>query len=157
MSNEVTFFAYGYVSKGVTSQYSFFKVMSSHDESALKQYFKNVRHSIMLFYLWVRIYRAIKWLFSTPSRQAYTALKWQIIGMQDRVKRWNWFLWWNWCNLFNSLFSRTIRILYLLKILFLKVIFILISMVLLVEISNSCVSGVATENICSFFISCGAA
>ena len=36
MSNEVTFFAYGYVSKGVTSQYSFFKVMSSHNQSALK-------------------------------------------------------------------------------------------------------------------------
>ena len=36
MSNEVTFFAYGYVSKGVTSQYSFFKVMSSHNQSALE-------------------------------------------------------------------------------------------------------------------------
>ena len=63
------------------------------------------------------------------------------------VKRWTWFLWWNWCNIFNGLCSGTIRALYLVNSLFRKVIFILISLVLLVEISNSCASEVTTENI----------
>ena len=67
-------------------------------------------------------------------------------GILGRVKRWTWFLWWNWCNLFNGLCSGTIRVLYYVNVLFLKVIFILISLVLLVEISNSCVSEVAIDN-----------
>ena len=46
--------------------------------------------------------------------------------------------------------SGTIRVLYLVNLLFLKVIFVLISLVLLAEISNSCVSEVATENIYLF-------
>ena len=46
--------------------------------------------------------------------------------------------------------SGIIRLLCLVNALFLKVIFILISEVLLVEISNSCVSVVAAENIYLF-------
>ena len=53
----------------------------------------------------------------------------------------------NSCNLFNGLCSETIGVLYLVNLLFLKAIFIHISLVLLLEMSNRCVSGVATENI----------
>ena len=41
-------------------------------------------------------------------------------------------------------------VLYLINLLFLKVTFILVSLVLLVDISNSCVSEVAAENIYHF-------
>ena len=51
----------------------------------------------------------------------------------------------NSCNLFNGLCLETIGILYLVNLLFSKAIFIHISLVLLLEISNRCVSGVATE------------
>ena len=49
--------------------------------------------------------------------------------------------------LFNGLCLGQIRVLYLVNLLFLKIIFILISLALLVVISNSCVSRVATNNI----------
>ena len=68
-----------------------------------------------------------------------------MLGILGGVKRWTWFLWWNWCNPFNELCSGTIRVPYLVNLLFLKVIFMLISLVLLVQISNNCVSEVATE------------
>ena len=81
----------------------------------------------------------IKWLFSTPQTSLQCLGK--LTAKQGIVIRWICFLRWNWCNIFNGLYSRTVRILYLVNLLFLKVIFILISLVLLVEISNSCVSG----------------
>ena len=46
--------------------------------------------------------------------------------------------------LFSGLCSGTIRVLYFVNALVLKVIFILIFLILLVEVSNSWVSGVAT-------------
>ena len=81
----------------------------------------------------------IKPLFSTPQTSLQCLGK--LAAIQGRFIRWILFLWWNWCNIFNGLRSETIRILYPVNLLFLKVIFILISLVLLVEISNSCVSG----------------
>ena len=81
----------------------------------------------------------IKQLFSTPQTSLQCLGK--LTAKQGRVIRWICFLRWNWCNIFNGLYLETIRILYLVNLLFLKVIFILISLVLLVEISNSCVSG----------------
>ena len=88
-------------------------------------------------------------LFAQASRQDF---KKQLLGILGGVKRWTEFLWWNLCNVFNGLCSGTIRVLYLVNLLFLKIIFILISLVLLVEISNSCVSEVATENIYLLFV-----
>ena len=85
----------------------------------------------------------IKCFFS--NRQASLQCLGKLTAMQGRVIRWIWFLWWNWCNIFNGLCSGTNRILYLVNLLFLKVIFIFISLVFLVEISNSCVSG---EQLC---------
>ena len=92
-------------------------------------------------------------VFYSP-RQAYRTLKKQLLGILGGVKRWTGFLWWNLCNVFNGLCSGSIRVLYLVNLLFLKIIFILISLVLLVQISNSCVSEVATENIYLFFFCC---
>ena len=90
-------------------------------------------------------------LFAQASRQDF---KKQLLGILGRVKRWTEFLWWNLCNVFNGLCSGTIRVLYLVNLLFLKIIFILISLVLLVEISNSCISEVAAENIYLLFFCC---
>ena len=87
----------------------------------------------------INLFSFIKWLFSTPQTSVQCLEK--LTAMQGRVIRWIWFLWWNWCNIFNGLCSGTIRILYIVNLLFLKEIFIFISLVLLVETSNSCVSG----------------
>ena len=43
---------------------------------------------------------------------------------------------------------KTIKVYYPVNLLLLQVIFIFISLILLLEISNGCVPGVATENIC---------
>ena len=86
----------------------------------------------------------LNWLFFYPLRQEYNTLKKQLFTRKlGRVKRWTRFLWQNWCNLFNGLCSGTIRVPYQLNVLFLRAIFILIS---LVEISNSCVFEVTIEN-----------
>ena len=53
-----------------------------------------------------------------------------------------------------SIFKIYIYILYIVKVIsifFLKISFILTSLASLLEISNSCVSGVATENFCLYF------
>ena len=91
----------------------------------------------------------IKRLFSTPQTSLQRLGK--LRAMQGRIIRLIWFLWLNWCNIFNELCSGTIRILYLVNLLFLKMVFILISLLLLLEILNSCVSGKYIESICHFF------
>ena len=63
--------------------------MQKHGQSVLEWYFKDLRYSIMLFYLLVCIYRTMKRLFSTSPRQSFSAIKWHIIGIQDRVKCWS--------------------------------------------------------------------
>ena len=97
--------------------------------------------SLMYHVVWwtINSFSFIKCFFST--RQASLQCLGKLTAMQGRVIRWIWFLWWNWCNIFNGLCSGTNRIHYLVNLLFLKVIFIFISLVFLVEISNSCVSG----------------
>ena len=51
---------------------------------------------------WIQFYQVVVFY---SFRQACSALKQQIIGMQGKVKIWTWFLWWHWCNLFIGLCS----------------------------------------------------
>ena len=88
------------------------------------------------------------------TKEAYSALKEQIIEIQNSVKRWTWLVRWNWSNLFNGLSSRIIGVLYLVKLFFLKETCKIIPLVFLLEIPNSFVSGVATKsiNLLSFIV-----
>ena len=81
----------------------------------------------------------ISWLFSTPQTSLQCLGK--LTAMQGIVRRWIWFLWWNWCNIFNGLCSGTIRVLYLVKFIVFESDFYTYLSVFLVEISSSLVCG----------------